>query len=181
MYCNDGSRGVLCDLSELHDTSDVLCEDNDEVFEYEQNDRPPILRERLKAHLPFWESINANSFIIHLIQSGYRIPFVNTPTRKIFPNNKSALEHWPFVESAITELVNNSAVLEVPFVPHVVSPLSVSVNSSGKKRLILDLRHVNQSVWKEKIKFEDWRIFRSYINTGGYLFSFDLKFWVLSR
>lgn len=36
-----------------------------------------------------------------------------------------------------------------------VNPLSVSVQSSGKKRLILDLRHVNFFVNKSKIKFED--------------------------
>ena len=92
------------------------------------------------------ESINANLLIIRLIQSSYCIPFVNTPTRKMFPNNKSTLAHCPFVENAITELVNNSAVIEVPFVPHVVAHLSVSANSSGKKRLILDLRQVNQFV-----------------------------------
>ena len=73
------------------------------------------------------------------------------------------------------ELVSNSAVAEVPLVPHVVSPLSVSINSSSKKRLIFDLRHENQFVWKEKVKFEDWHIFSTYVNQGGYLFSFDLK------
>ena len=39
--------------------------------------------------------------------------------------------------------------------PDVVNPLSVSVQSSGKKRLILDLRHVNFFVSKSKIKFDD--------------------------
>lgn len=55
------------------------------------------------------------------------------------------------------------------------SPLSVSIQSSGKKRLILDLRHVNQYVWKEKIKFEDWRVLSKYVNKEGFLFNFDLK------
>ena len=36
-----------------------------------------------------------------------------------------------------------------------VNPLSVSVQSSGKKRLVLDLRHVNLFVNNSKIKFED--------------------------
>ena len=63
----------------------------------------------------------------------------------------------------------------MPFVPHVVNPLSVSIQSSGKKRLILDLRHVNQSIWKQKFKCEDWRFLLSYVNKGDFLFSFDLK------
>ena len=55
---------------------------------------------------------------------------------------KSALENASLVESAISELVGSHSVVEVPFVPHVVNPLSVS---SGKKRLILDLRNINQT------------------------------------
>ena len=34
--------------------------------------------------------------------------------------------------------------------PHVVNPLSVTVQSSGKLRLILDLRHVNQLIPKNR-------------------------------
>ena len=85
------------------------------------------------------------------------------------------MEDASFVESAISELVGNCSVVEVPFVPHVVNPLSVSIQSSGKKRLILDLRHVNQSIWKQKFKCEDWRVLLSYVNKGDFLFSFDLK------
>ena len=85
------------------------------------------------------------------------------------------MDYTSFVESAISELVSTHAVVEVPFVPHVVNPLSVSIQSSGKKRLILDLRHVNQFIWKQKFKCEDWRVLLSYVNKGDYLFSFDLK------
>ena len=48
------------------------------------------------------------------------------------------------VKSAISELVGNRSVVEVPFVlSHVVNLLSVSIQLSGKKRFILDLRLVN--------------------------------------
>ena len=56
-----------------------------------------------------------------------------------------------------------------------MNPLSVSIQSSGKKRLILDLRHVNHFVWKQKFRCEDWRVLLSDVNKGDYLFSFDLK------
>ena len=60
--------------------------------------------------------------------------------------------------------------------PEVINPLSVSINSSGKKRLILDLRYVNTHAYKEKIKFEDWKCFEHYLEgMEGYLFKFDLK------
>ena len=51
----------------------------------------------------------------------------------------------------------SGSVVQVSSPPHVVNPLSVSVQSGGKKRLILDLRHVNRHIWKEKFKFEDIR------------------------
>ncbi|KAK3703826.1 hypothetical protein QZH41_002896 [Actinostola sp. cb2023] len=56
---------------------------------------------------------------------------------------------------AILELVELGSVIECPCPPYVVNPLSVSIQSSVKKRLILDLRHVNFFVKKSKIKFED--------------------------
>lgn len=144
-------------------------------YEYEQSAPAPTLKGRLKHCVSYWESINANRFIVDVIKFGYRIPFVSTPLPKRFSNNKSALAHHDFVTNAILELVANSAIVEVPSVPLVVSPLSVALNSSGKKRLILDLRYLNQHVWKEKFKFEDWRVFRNFLSKGGFMFSFDLK------
>ena len=87
--------------------------------------------------MDYWYTIGTNNFVIDTIKFCYRIPF---------NNNKSALDYASFVESAISELVGNHSVVEVPFVPHVVNPLSVSTQSSGKKKLILDLRHVNQFI-----------------------------------
>ena len=45
-------------------------------------------------------------------------------------------------------------VNEIDNVPKVVSTLSVSVNSSGKERLILDLRHVNKYLKLTTFKYE---------------------------
>jgi hypothetical protein len=59
--------------------------------------------------------------------------------------------------------------------PDIVNPLSVSVQSSGKKRLILDLRHVYTHVWKQKVKFDDWRVALDYYTKGCFMFGFDLK------
>ena len=66
-------------------------------------------------------------------------------------------------------------IIEVEEPPEVINPLSISINSSGKKPLILDLRYVNSHVYKEKIKFEDWKCFEHYLEgKKGCLFKFDL-------
>ncbi len=51
----------------------------------------------------------------------------------------------------------------------------VANQSSGNKRLILDLCHVNQFLWKDKITLDDWKVAKSFFEKGDLLFSFDLK------
>lgn len=75
----------------------------------------------------------------------------------------------------VSELVNNGCVIETHFQPFVVNPLSVSVQKSGKKRLILDLSELNVFIRKDSIKFEDWRVALNYFNENSFLFKFDLK------
>lgn len=54
----------------------------------EPNAPLPPLKGRLKNHVTYWESINAARFIIEVIKSGYRIPFINTPVSKCFSNDR---------------------------------------------------------------------------------------------
>ena len=70
-------------------------------------------------------------------------------------NNRSALDYSDFVESAILELLSVGSIVSCTSPPDVVNLLSVSVQSSGKKRLILDLRHVNFFVSNSEIKVDD--------------------------
>ena len=51
--------------------------------------------------------------------------------------------------------------------PFVVNPLS-AIQPCGKKRLILDLRHVNKSFIKQSVKYEDWKIAMSYFAKDAY-------------
>ena len=121
------------------------------LFEFEQNSALPVLKGRLRSCLSYWHTIGANSFVIDTIKFGYRIPFISTPCQARFSNNQSALNNASFVESAIAELVHTRAVVELPFIPHVVNPLSVSIQSSGKKRLILDDCLSEIFFWKNNI------------------------------
>ena len=56
-----------------------------------------------------------------------------------------------------------------------VNSLSVSANTKGKHRLILDLRFVNHCIPKEKVNFEDLKVAVQYLSIGGFIFSFDLN------
>ena len=145
------------------------------LFDYEQGVAPAIVKGRLKAHFQFWADIGAPSWVLDTICSGYVIPFESLPSSVCLSNNRSALLHYDFVSSAISDLLKLGLVSEVYAPPTVINPLSVSVNSEGKPRLILDLRHVNRHIPKAKFRMEDWRVFLQYVVRGGYMFKFDLK------
>ena len=102
-----------------------------------------IVKGRLRINVNFWESIDASQFVLSVFKEDYKIPFYYTPTPVYLQNNKSSLPNSDFVFSAISELLKVGSVVECPFPPLVINPLSVSIQPNGKKRLILDLRHVN--------------------------------------
>ena len=99
----------------------------------------------MKASIEFWRFIGAPKFILDIISDGYKIPFITTPPPVHLKNNGSALEHSDFVNDAILELLLDNRIEELTTPPEIVNPLTVSVQSSGKKSLILDLRHINLS------------------------------------
>ena len=75
-------------------------------------------------------------------------PFLEPPVSMFLRNNKSAITNEEFVGQVISDLLDSGCVHEIPFKPFVVNPLSVVTNSSGKKRLILDLSVLNKCVKK---------------------------------
>ena len=129
----------------------------------------------LKRNIKFWRSINANEKVCNIIENGYKIPFVETPNSVVFENNKSAIENSDFVIESIQNLVKLGTAVEKDDAPLVVSPLSVSIRSSGKKRLILDLRYINSHLYKEYIKFDDWSAMENYLEEDSFAYKFDLK------
>ena len=72
-------------------------------------------------------------------------------------------------------MLDAGCIVEQSSRPFCVNPLSVSVNKNGKERLILDLRHFNQYLDKQKIKFEGPKEALNYVKKGNYMIKFDLK------
>ena len=131
---------------------------------------------RLRESLTFWrEELKASKFLLETIESGYVLPLKSMPPPFIQQNQASVMLHAEFVQQSIVELLANRCVKRVPAAPHVCSPLSVVVSGSGKKRLVINLRHVNRHLWKQKFKYEDLRVAMLLLERGDYMFSFDLK------
>jgi len=131
---------------------------------------------RLKRNILFWSKVlMAPAPVIDWIQNGYRLPLQFMPTPFEQGNHKSTLDHIDFVTESVQELLNNRCVREVVAKPTICSPLSVVANHSGKYRLVLNLRHLNQFLRKDHFKYEDLRIATLMFERGDFLMKFDLK------
>ena len=95
--------------------------------------------------------MSPSELVLSTVEFGYVIPFFQDSPSICLKNNKSSIDNSEIVIKAITELKLNGCITEVSDKPYVVNPLTVSVNDSGKQRLVLDLRPVNRYVQKQKI------------------------------
>ena len=131
---------------------------------------------RLKKHKDFWlNELEPSSFVAGIITEGYRLPFLRLPDPLFQLNHRSALVNASFVSGAIDELVLGRCVVECTSCPTVCSPLSVVTNASGKQRLVLDLRYVNQFLPERKFKYEGLELIPTLFESGDFFTTFDLK------
>ena len=93
--------------------------------------------------------------VMDVLKKGYKIQLVTLLKAAKFLNNHSALNNANFVTQPVEKLLITVRIKEVKNPPDVVNPLSVSENGSQKLRLILDMRYVNNHVFKDKIKFDN--------------------------
>ncbi|KAL5506358.1 hypothetical protein EMCRGX_G007980 [Ephydatia muelleri] len=89
--------------------------------------------------------------------------------------SRTALIEREFVDKAVYEFLKGGYIERAESPPVVCSPLSVVTNGVGKKRLVVNLRHVNGFLWKQKFKYEDLRVAMMLFEQGKWLCSFDLK------
>ena len=115
----------------------------------------PSVRGRLGEFVDFWRTLEVSQFVLNVIMQGYKIPFFQLPTPFAKRNNTSARENNDFVSQTVNNLLRLDLIEELACKPHIINPPSVSTRISGRQRLILDLRHVNQFMYKQKFKCED--------------------------
>ena len=128
----------------------------------------------LRNHIDKWKSIEANQYILNVIDQGYRLPFKTLPVSISLDNNRSAMDNKSFVSDEIDKLLMKGCISRLELKPHVVNPLTVAGNKS-KLRLVLDCRHINPHLYQFKYKYEDATVARQMFYKVDFLFSYDLK------
>ena len=136
----------------------------------------PTVKGRLKEHISFWkEELVAPQSALSISESGYALPLKSEPPVRSQKNQPSAYFRSEFVQTSIEELLVRGCIKQIDLKPHICSPLSVVENSSGKLRLVVNLRYLNKYLWNQKFKYEDLRTALLLLERNDYLFSFDLK------
>ena len=105
------------------------------------NNKTTNVKGSLRRRIVKWKKLGATEFVLNTIRTGYKLPFLHHPKKAKFRNKQSALRNEEFVSTAIAELLESGRISKMKN-PAVVNPLTVS-EKGMKKRLILDLRHVN--------------------------------------
>ena len=127
------------------------------------------VRGRLKSHFSAWEEIGSPSTVVSVIREGYKLPLLTIPESCGLANNKSAIDNACFVTKALEDRIAANCISIVNSQPRVVNPLTVSVRAEGKKRLVLDLRHVNPHL------FKNISTAQQLLAEGYYLYTFNIK------
>ena len=130
---------------------------------------------RLQKRYDEWEKVTSSPFILSVIREGYKLPIRVIPQPVELKNNKSARDNTQFVYEKVQKLLSNGCIQEVESRPTVVNSLTVATNKSGKKRLVLDCRHLNDCLAKFEFKYEDGTLARQLFDKGTHLFSWDLR------
>ena len=113
--------------------------------------------------------------VMDVLKKGYKIQLVTLLKAAKFLNNHSALNNANFVTQPVEKLLITVRIKEVKNPPDVVNPLSVSENGSQKLRLILDLEYGNKHGFKDKIKFDDWKIMQDFLEPTNLLFKYNIN------
>ena len=145
-----------------------------DYFEYERFDTPISVVGKLRKNIAYWRSIGCSEFILKVLQNGYIIPVIGEIETAYLNNNRSSRLEPEFVQRSIDELLEVGAVVKSLEKPYIVNPLTV-VNKDGKKRLVIDMRHLNDRIRKTKCKFDGHDVAQQFLVKSGFMTVFNLK------
>ena len=128
----------------------------------------------LARHYEAWVQLQAHPFLLEVVREGYSIPFHCHPPPCYRNNNMSVLQHEAFLLESMAEFLCNGFVVLLSEPPYCVNPLQVAIQPNGKKRVILDLTHVNKFIPHQKFKMDTLQLAAPLLPQGGWCFSYDI-------
>ena len=118
---------------------------------------------RLAHFAQNWQKVTNNKWVLSLVKTGYRIPFIERPPLTVDPIFfQQSLS--PQLEEEVASLLQKGAVEEIhPVSPGFYSRIYLVPKKNGKVRLIIDLSTLNRHVFIQSSKMETLLEHRHYV------------------
>jgi hypothetical protein len=123
-----------------------------------------------------WRALpTVSSAHIDIVENGVRIWLTANPPPAHLPNHKLTDDQAAWVTNEINDLLLKGCIRQLPAGerPQITSPIGVA--EGKKRRLIADLRYLNEFVSIPKVRFEAWPEVAHNVRTGDWLAKIDLK------
>ena len=139
---------------------------------------PEKIAGRLSKFSGAWSEIGADTWVMRIVQWGYKIPFVTLPPLRLqgqettYP--KGSLK-WSSLNQSVQELRNKGAIEPAPLTPGFYSRLFLVRKATGEWRPIIDLSSLNVFVHCPSFTMETPRSILRALQQGQWLTSLDLK------
>ena len=130
-----------------------------------------------KLNAQAFRRIGASETVIKWIEEGVPLPFKNNkpPEDCELPNRIKSQKEYEFVDSEIKKLTSQHVLIPVIQKPKCVLPISCVPKKGGKSRLVLDCRHINESIQCPSFSQEGITAVQALIEEDDNLFTVDLK------
>lgn len=134
-----------------------------------------------KEFRKFWlEHLKLDTWKLHVLEEGYKLPFLTPPDRYIEGNNQSSKKELPFLKDEGSKLLEKGVISRVDSRPHCCPPLTVAcrtlVNGKVKKRHCIDLsRKVNKDLIREGVKLTTIQKSFQLLERGDLQATYDLS------
>ena len=153
------NKGIFNISAQIEETETPVNWDRDwKIF---RQNRGNSVRGRLKENSHFWKNeLKPALFVQNIIDNGYMIHFITVPPSLYAPNNKSNLRNSRFAFQAILKLLKSNCIEKLDQKPYCRNPLTVA--ESKKLRLVLDLRHVNSFIKRNKFRYENLSLYQKF-------------------
>ena len=131
---------------------------------------------RLPLFKHFWQQVTTNSFVLKVIEFGYRLQFFKLPPLKIINSGNFSSSRISSVSKELSILYSKTAIVSTtPSPDQFVSPIfDVPKKNSDKRRVILNLKFLNNYIIKSTFKLEDYNDIINMVRKGDYFVSIDL-------
>ena len=135
----------------------------------------------LSVHWRRWQAIGAESWVLSVLQDGYRSPFLDSPPPLVrtpisFPTYRLGSPRSLFLGQEIEKMLAKDALeIVLDAGPGFYSRLFLVEKATGRWLLVVDLSHLNEFILQTPFKMETVASVLLSVQEGAFLASIDLK------